>query len=365
MSDKSGNFLIGAVLPARWLMEGELAPHLALVRGLGHSAALVPLPWSQIEPQAGQFDLPVLARCRVALQSLRAADVEPVCILWDDDTPAWFEERGGWTHPKAAEDFQVYAAHAAKVLAQHCSWWVPLAEAEYRLAQAYPEKGRSGYRDALVQTVRAHNDCAKALRAVRPDASVGLSVRVFSAEPADEDSPWDCRAARRLEYRLNRRMAARLQETGGANAFDFVLASWGGVVSAWFSPRQWQREWVLTVGEDRQQISLQDARKDSGRFDETMFALSAHRKPLVAVGEAASHSELHGTLDAVAQRRVGEGGDWIKGFLLRAPVDRAEWERNSALLESMRERTDEPGAAAPQPNGSAFEADFDEDTMFT
>ena len=342
MNEQFGKFMIGAAVPVRWLEDGEFALHLASTRALCHSAALVSLPWAQIEPEPERVNAAVLSRCRTALESLRDADMEPVCILSDSVAPQWFDAQGGWAHPEAANRFRTYAACVAKSFAPLCQWWVPLAEPEYWLARTYHERGLSGYRHALTQMIRAHGEACSALRAARTDAKVGLSVRVFSAEPADIDSPWDLRAARRLEHRLNHRMADRLREISGKDAFDFVLPSWGGVVSAWFSPGQWLREWVTTVDKNRARISLQDAHWDAARFDEALSALLGYQTPILVLGENEQSSTLHAQLRAVSRRCAEEGGDRVAGFLLRSPLDKAEWELNSPLLETMR-----AGAVSP------------------
>jgi hypothetical protein len=188
-----------------------------------------------------------------------------------------------------------------------------------------------------------HKASASALRAVRADVRIGLSVRVFSAEPADSDSPWDFSTAARLAQRLNHRMAGRLRDAGGQDAFDFALASWGGVVSAWFSPWQWRREWTLTMNEHRVRISLQDAHRDMARFDEAMSALLGYQTPLLMMGEGCGGrpSALDDQLRAVAARRAEEGGRRVMGFLLRSPVNRADWERNAATLDAMRTSTED------------------------
>ena len=336
MSEETGKFMVGAALSAQWMDDDTFALRLAQVRALGHNAALVSLPWAKIEPESERFDTAVMDRCAGMLEALRAAGIEPLCILWDGVEPPWFEDRGGWAHPKAAKHFQAYTARIAEILTPHCRYWVPLAEPEYWLARTYHESRRPGYRRALAELLRAQDDSTTALRAVRPDAKVGLSVRVFSAEPADIDSPWDFRAAQRLEHRLNHRMAERLRETSGRDAFDFALASWGGVVSAWFSPWQWRREWVLTLDKQRKPISLKDADRDLARFDEAMSALLGYQTPLLVTGEGQQPSVLRDQLNALALRCAEEGGDRVMGFLLRAPVDSAEWESNADLLETMR-----------------------------
>jgi hypothetical protein len=329
--------MIGAALPATELVDDGFAVHLAAVRALGHNTAMLVLPWDQMEPAEGQFSRTVMEQHVGLFEKLRAADIAPVGVLWGGVAPQWFETRGGWAHPKAAASFAAYAAHVAEKLAPQCACWVPLAEPEYWLARTYHEGKRPGYRNALTQMARAHNDAAAALRAARPDAQVGLSVRVFSAEPADVDSPWDFGAAQRLESRLNHRMADRLRATGGQGAFDFALASWGGVVSAWFSPWQWRREWMLTMNEHRACISLQAAHRDMARFDEAMSALLSYQTPLLIVGEGGCEqpSALDEQLRAVAARRAEEGGERIVGFLLRGPVDKDGWEQNRSLLETM------------------------------
>ncbi len=334
----SSEFIIGAALPAQGLEDGGFAVHLARVSELGHSAALVRLPWAQLQPATGQFDTDLIGRYGHLCESLRAAGIEPLCVLWDECLPQWFEAQGGWKHPDAAGQFSAYAARVAKTLAPHCQWWVPLVEPEYWLARTYHERARSGYRRALAQMTRAHIDSAAALRAARPDVHIGLSVRVFSAEPADTDSPWDFGAAQRLEHRLNHRMAERLRESGGQGAFDFALASWGGVVSAWFSPWRWRREWVLTMNGHKTRISLRDACRDIARFDEALSALLGHQAPLLVMGDGFNDKPLalDEQLRSLAARCAEEGGDRMIGFLLRAPVDKVDWERNRPLLETLR-----------------------------
>ncbi len=338
MKRRFSELMIGAEVPAQRMEDGELAAHLALVRPLGHSAALLTLPWDQIEPEAGRFNAVVTERYRSMLESLQAANIEPVCLLWDGTAPQWFDVQGGWSHPAAAERFSAYASHVGGALASLCRWWVPLAEPEYWLTRTYHEGARFGYRRGLSQMIRAHNDSAAVLRATRPDIRIGLSVRVFSAEPADRDSPWDFGAARKLASRLNHRVADRLRLAGGQDAFDFALASWGGIISAWFSPWQWRREWVLTMDEQRIRISLQDADRNVARFDEAMSALLGYQTPILVVGEGGAEplSTLGEQLRAVAARCAEEGGDRIMGFMLHAAVDRLEWERNTTILETMR-----------------------------
>ena len=323
----SNEFMIGAAVPASALEDDGLAGHLASLRALGHNSALVALPWGQIETEEGQFNGAVLDQYVGLFGNLRAEDIVPVGVLWDGAMPQWFDSRGGWADPRAAASFAAYAAHAAERLAPQCACWVPLAEPEYWLARTYHETPRSGYNCALAQMVRAHRDAAAALRVARADARVGFSVRVFSAEPADVDSPWDFVAAQRLAQRLNHRMADRLRETLGQDAFDFALASWGGVVSAWFSPWQWRREWMLTMNEHRVRISLRDAHRDSARFDEAMSALLGYQTPVFLLGDREDDAYMLGSqLAAVAARRAEEGGKRFHGFLSRVTPKSSDWD---------------------------------------
>ncbi len=355
MNGTTRKLLIGAALPDNCLEVGKSAPHIEAMRELGHGAALVTLPWATIEYQAGQFDSNALTRCRSVLEALQTAGMEPVCVLSDGTIPRWFESQGGWASSKAAEQFTAYAVQVADILAPFCQWWVPISEPEYGLTRTYHEKGLTGYRNASTQMVCAHRDSSAALRSARSDANVGLSVRVFSAEPADIDSPWDLRAARRLEHRLSHRMADRLRDLCGREAFDFALASWGGVVTAGFSPGQWIREWVTTLDEQGTRISLRSAHRNAARFDEAMSALLGYQTPLLVLGESEQPSTLHSQVSIVARRCAEEGGERVAGFLFRGHVDREEWQRNIPLLQIKCAEPEPKPEPKPEPPESPFE----------
>ena len=277
----------------------------ALARKLGHNAVCISLSWPRIQPGEDAFDEAVLVHYNKVFESAREYGLTPLCVLHHVTVPVWFRDRGGWLANDAAALFQRYARCAAEMLGDSCNLWIPIYEPEHWLTLACREGrwpgaggGYAVYGKNLRALADAQRRAARALREIRPEASIGVSVRGAIVEPMDEHSPWDTRAALSEQRRLNMRFIETL--SGGAPAersFDFVGLSYYGKTRVRFAPLCFRRGFALPV----------DARGGPSSLDEPAVYSDGLEEVLASFGRLGCPVYLSGlgiaTEDDAARRR--------------------------------------------------------------
>lgn len=153
---------------------------LDLAKELGGSTHRFSLEWSRIEPREGEFDEAALAHYRAVAAACTARGMLPMVTLWHFTEPAWFSARGGFLAADAPEIFARYARRAAQALSE-VSVFTTMNEPEIRagngyLSGAWPpfRKDVLAYRRSMRNLSRAHRRAYRAVKAERPDATVGV-----------------------------------------------------------------------------------------------------------------------------------------------------------------------------------------------
>ena len=204
--------------------------------------------WARIEPEEGRFDEAEIERYRRVIRCCRENGVEPMVTLMHFTSPVWLIKKGGWEAESTVEDFRRYAAFVAEKLGDDIRYICTINEANMGLqlaaiarrfelmareAQKNAQKAegtvqvgmnfqkmmenmqfaaqenaavfgtpkpqifvssRTPEGDALV--FRAHQAAKEAIRAVRPEIKVGitLSLHDLQALPGGEafaEKAWD------------------------------------------------------------------------------------------------------------------------------------------------------------------------------
>jgi beta-glucosidase/6-phospho-beta-glucosidase/beta-galactosidase len=161
----------------RTLDEYELTRHyaywredLALMAGLGITAARYGIPWYRINPEPGRWDWSWADR---PLERLLELGVEPIVDLVHYGTPQWMS--GAFTDPDFPERLADYAARVAERFRGRIFAYTPLNEPRItawyagRLGWWPPyRKGSRGFVAVLVAVCRAIALAIKAVRAAHP-----------------------------------------------------------------------------------------------------------------------------------------------------------------------------------------------------
>ncbi len=200
----------------------ELWPvDLDLAKSLGLNSYRFSLEWPRIEPESGQFSIAMLDHYLRIIEGCRARGLHPVVTFNHFTVPRWFAARGGWTNPEAPALFERYCDRAARHLAGpigHATTlnepdllrmldWAGLPPAMLDVQRAMLQaaartlgvakftSANSANRedfDALqAGLLEGHRRGREAIKAVRPDLPVGVSLAVVDDQAVGEHSRRD------------------------------------------------------------------------------------------------------------------------------------------------------------------------------
>ena len=184
---------------------------LDLLRGLGVGAYRFSIAWPRVLPRGiGRPNRTGLEFYRRLAEGLRERDITPVATLYHWDLPQALQDRGGWATRDSISWFAEYARVCFDALGDLVDDWITINEpwVVSMLGHAVGSKapGHTDWREALAvahQLLVAHGAAVRELRAVRPAASVGITLDLTPAEAASLD-PRDASAAARYDGHKNR-----------------------------------------------------------------------------------------------------------------------------------------------------------------
>lgn len=192
----------------------ELWPQdLDLVKQIGLNTYRFSLEWSRIEPDQGQFSIAMLDHYKRMIEGCRQRGLTPVVTFNHFTTPAWFARAGGWTNPSAESLFVRFCERAARHLAAGIGYATTLNEPnlmQVQVATTSPQRAaqkRKMLADAAKATgvakyvvgnaadpedfavimrnqIAAHKAARAAIKAVRPDLPVGVSLAMIDEQAA-------------------------------------------------------------------------------------------------------------------------------------------------------------------------------------
>jgi beta-glucosidase len=191
-----------------------------LAKAMGLNSYRFSLEWSRIEPEEGLFSVVSLEHYKRMIEGCRARGMLPCVTFNHFTTPRWFAASGGWTNPKSPALFARYCDRAARYLSAGIGYAltfnepniptllrsvVPPQVAEIQrltLAAAARVTGSAKFVAANVvnaedlpaltaNMVLAHKAGRAAIKAVRPDLQVGLSLAMFDDQAMGKNSMRD------------------------------------------------------------------------------------------------------------------------------------------------------------------------------
>ena len=184
---------------------------IALMRDLGLGAFRFSIAWPRVLPDGrGPVNEAGLDFYDRLVDELLAQDIEPFVTLFHWDTPQALEDAGGWPARSTAEAFAEYAEAVARRLGDRVSHWIthnePWVHAWIGHSWGKHAPGRTSEGDAVAAAhhlLLSHGWAVDVIRALSPDAQIGISLNLAEAYPANE-TPEDEAAAWRVDGEGNR-----------------------------------------------------------------------------------------------------------------------------------------------------------------
>jgi beta-glucosidase len=195
---------------------------LDLVRSLNLNTYRFSIEWPRIEPTPGQFSVAMLNHYKAIIAGCRKRGLTPVVTLCHFTTPRWFAARGGWTAADAPDYFARYCAKAVGHLGEGIGYLTTFNEPNNALLlqSVLPAPFWQGLRAALAACAKAsgsarftlgnivlpedvaavtanmlaaHAAGRKAIKAIRPELPVGVTLAVLDDQAQGPDSVRDAR----------------------------------------------------------------------------------------------------------------------------------------------------------------------------
>jgi beta-glucosidase len=190
---------------------------LDIVRDLGFNAHRFSIEWSRIEPEPGQISRAGLDYYRRVLTLCHDRGLTPVVTLNHWTTPRWFAQAGGFETSEGIAPFVAYCRrvteHMGDLMGLAATFneanigaqlsWIPTFAA--MMVRAGPMKAAAAaatnsaqysslpFADVSKQQpvmLEAHARAFDAMKSVRPDLPVGVTLSLWDDQPVGEDSAW-------------------------------------------------------------------------------------------------------------------------------------------------------------------------------
>lgn len=199
---------------------------LKLVKSLGLNSFRFSIEWARIEPEEGQFSVAMLDYYQTRIDRCAAMGIRPVVTFCHFTAPLWFSSRGGWLNAKSPDYFVRYCRRAMAHLGKNIGYAITLNEPnllsllswhglppvviekqdqmlEAAARQLQVEEFSSGnamkFTDldrALPNMLKAHRDAVAAIKSLRSDLPVGVSIAMIDDHPVGENSIIEQKRAR-------------------------------------------------------------------------------------------------------------------------------------------------------------------------
>jgi beta-glucosidase len=193
---------------------------LDCAKAMGLNSYRFSLEWPRIEPEEGLFSRAMLDHYKAIIEGCRARGLTPIVTFNHYTTPIWFAKRGGWTNPQAPGLFARFCEVAAKHLAAQIGYATTLNEPNIMniLKVVLPPQVFGLQHEMLVAAAKAagvakfaagnaieeediplstrhliagHKAARAAIKGVRPDLPVGVSLSMFDDQAVGKNSVRD------------------------------------------------------------------------------------------------------------------------------------------------------------------------------
>jgi beta-glucosidase len=348
---------------------------VGLAKDLGMTAYRFSVEWARVEPEEGVFDQAALDHYEAIVDEVIALGMAPVVTLNHFTCPHWFAMRGNWLDPKAPELFARYCERVVDRFGDRISYAITLNEPNLphvlswfglpefvrdlerqTLAAAAKAAGVDRYRLANVvvpEEIQAmedglaagHRAARTAIKALRPELPVGLSLAIMDDVVVDGADP-AVRDRKRAECYQPWLELARDDDFVGVQNYERVPFDSDGIVKPAADAA------VNVMGTEVEPLSLAGAVSYAHNVAQVPVLVTEHGMgtPDDTLRAAFVEPALAGLLDAI------EDGVPVLGYCHWSLLDNFEWIFGYAYQYGLHEVDHETFARTPKPSAGVYAA---------
>ena len=183
-----------------------------MMADLGLQAYRFSIAWPRVQPLGtGAFNDEGIAFYRGIIDRLRTKGIRPFVTLYHWDLPQALDDTGGWLSRETVDAFVAYATRMIEEFGDAVEFWStfnePWVSAFIGYGSGAHAPGHQNHAEALTVAHHlnlAHARAYAAMKAVKPEAQVGLVNNVHVPRPWDPSSAQDLAASAHIDALANR-----------------------------------------------------------------------------------------------------------------------------------------------------------------
>jgi beta-glucosidase len=183
---------------------------IALMKQANCNAYRFSIEWSRVQPTEDSWDEAAWEHYASELAQLREEQIIPMATLLHFTLPQWLVARGGVLAPDFVEKFAEFSAEAARRCWSMVEHWCTVNEPNVQMFMGYlqghwppAKKSPAEATQAFVALLKAHAAASREIRAVSPEAQIGVAMNLICFEPHSRGSLLDWISTRMVSNAYN------------------------------------------------------------------------------------------------------------------------------------------------------------------
>ncbi len=183
---------------------------VSFLKQLGVTSYRFSIEWSKVEPRKGQYNQDAIDHYKSLCDKLNQNGIKPMITLHHFTNPQWFAAQDGFEREENIQSFVSFCEHVFRQLGDKTDLWVTINEPGvyafmgYLLGKHPPFRANVHMTGVVLSNLlKAHCLAYQSLKAIRPEAQIGIVHSVLKFKTFTSWNPLEKAVAGNLTYIAN------------------------------------------------------------------------------------------------------------------------------------------------------------------